>query len=196
MRPALDRKSPIPPMKLFNPFRNPLEPVARRLYFALVEQSRTPAFYTDFGVPDTVDGRFEMLAMHAYLIMRRLKGEGEQADGLAQSVFDLMAGDLDRSLRDIGVSDLRVGKKVKELVSLFYGRVHAYDKGLSEGGDSLREALAGNLYSTVEVTDEVLDWMVAYIQRQEKTLATQSLGTLLEGKASFVSLQEIHKKDY
>ncbi|MGB1548449.1 MAG: ubiquinol-cytochrome C chaperone family protein, partial [Alphaproteobacteria bacterium] len=96
---------------------------ARTLYTQIVAQARRKEFYTAGGVPDTLDGRFEMLALHAFLVLYRLKRL--DADELAQALFDMMFADMDENLREIGVGDLSVDKRVKRMVSAFYGRVVA-----------------------------------------------------------------------
>jgi cytochrome b pre-mRNA-processing protein 3 len=126
---------------------------ARLLYGQLVDQARAPMFYAAYGVPDSLDGRYEMLALHAFMVLRRLKRDDGPAGRLAQALFDAMFADMDRSLREIGVSDLAVGKRVKEMARGLYGRIAAYEGGLADGvtpaGDALAGALARNVYGTV-----------------------------------------------
>ena len=86
---------------------------ARDLYGRIVDQARDPEYYASFGVPDTLDGRFDMLVLHAFLVIRRLQRGGDAGEALAQHLFDALIDDMDRSLREIGVGDLSVGKKVK-----------------------------------------------------------------------------------
>ena len=92
--------------------RHRRERVAAELYVKLVEQARSPAFYSACGVPDTLDGRFEALALHAFLVFHRLRREAPPAPGFAQALFDHMVGDMDLSLREIGVTDFSIGKKM------------------------------------------------------------------------------------
>jgi cytochrome b pre-mRNA-processing protein 3 len=121
---------------------------AQQLYALLVQQARAPAFYAALGVPDSLDGRFEMVALHVFVALRRLKQAGR--DALAQALFDAMFADMDRSLREIGVGDLSVGKRVKEMARALYGRIAAYEAGLAASDDALLiEALVRNLYGTV-----------------------------------------------
>jgi cytochrome b pre-mRNA-processing protein 3 len=97
-----------------------------------VAQARNPALYTDFGVPDTVEGRFEMIVLHLALVLRHLRAdEAEKAVG--QQVFDAFCADMDRSLREMGVGDLGVGKRMREMAEAFYGRAGRYDQGLGAG---------------------------------------------------------------
>ncbi|MBV9552744.1 MAG: ubiquinol-cytochrome C chaperone, partial [Alphaproteobacteria bacterium] len=113
-------------MRAAVPFgRNQLRAAAERAYGSVVEQARRPAFFTALGVPDTLDGRFELICLHAFLYLHRLKGEPPPAPALAQRFFDTMFADFDRSLREIGTSDLSVGRQVKRMAEAFYGRVRA-----------------------------------------------------------------------
>ncbi len=121
------------PFKLFaNPFspRQALEQ-GRALYLAAALQARTPAFYTDLGVADSPEGRFELYALHLILVLHRLKGRGDEAAEISQSAFDAFVSNLDAALRDLNVGDLSVGKKMRKLGEAFYGRVRSYDAALS-----------------------------------------------------------------
>jgi cytochrome b pre-mRNA-processing protein 3 len=118
---------------------------AARLYAAAVAEARRPEFYLAHGVPDTVCGRFEMVALHVFLILHRLKGEGAEAAALAQALFDTMFADMDRNLRELGIGDMSVGREIRGLAESFYGRVAAYDRGLEAGGLAL--ALRRNIFA-------------------------------------------------
>ena len=123
----------------------PDEAVAR-IYELIVAQSRRPEFYRDLGVADTLDGRFDMLTLHAMLILRRFKSEPDRTAKTGQDLFDHMFFDMDRSLREIGVGDLSVGKRVKQMSSAFLGRVVAYEQGFADPGGGLEDALIRNVY--------------------------------------------------
>ena len=118
------------------------DPAVAALYGACVAQARLPDFYRVLAVPDTIDGRFDLLVLHVVLVMRRLSGEAE----FKQQLFDLMFADMDRNLREMGVGDMGVGKKIKPMISAFYGRAQVYEKALAESDDALAQALARNLY--------------------------------------------------
>jgi cytochrome b pre-mRNA-processing protein 3 len=105
--------------------RNRHRDAALRLYHAIVAQARAPVFFAGFGVPDTFDGRFELIALHGYLVLNRLKAEGPRMAELAQELFDVMFADFDRGLREMGVGDLGVGRQVKTMAQAFYGRIGA-----------------------------------------------------------------------
>lgn len=166
--------------------RTPETPVAEKLYLTIVGQAREPVFYADYGVPDTPLGRFEMIALHAYLVFRRLKS-GEQADGaLAQGVHDVMFADMDRSLREMGVGDLGVGKRVKKLAVNLYGRIAAYDEGMDAGDDGvLIAALNRNVFAEVDEGSTQPDRLAAYLRAQEAALADQRVADLHAGQVHF-----------
>jgi len=153
---------------------------AQALYGAIVAAARDPAFYAEWGVPDTLDGRFELIAMHAFLALRRLK-QAEDSAAFAQALFDTMFADLDRNLREMGVGDLSVGRQVKTMAKAFYGRIVAYERGLV-GADSLDDALRRNLYGTVSPTAPQVAAAAAYIRRQAHALDATPVGQLLAGE--------------
>jgi cytochrome b pre-mRNA-processing protein 3 len=123
--------------------RDPQTPTIAALYGAIVAQARHPEFYLAYGVPDTPEGRFDMIVLHLALVCRRL-GRAERSDqasarALSQAVFDMFCRDMDHNLREMGVTDLGVPKKMRKLGEAFYGRLDAYDGALAGAGD---EALA------------------------------------------------------
>jgi cytochrome b pre-mRNA-processing protein 3 len=124
-----------------------VEPSVERVYAAIVAASRAPALYAVMGVPDTVMGRFEALALHVSLALRRLKQLPPPADALAQELVDRFFGGLDSAMREIGIGDVSVPKKVQKLGQAFYGRLQAYDEALAgdAAADALEQALACNV---------------------------------------------------
>lgn len=114
--------------------RRRFDDAANALYVALVEQSRQPAFYRDLGVADTLEGRYDMIILHAYMLFRRLgKGDDGGLRELSQETFDFMFNDMDQNLREMGVTDTGIGKRVQRMAEAFYGRTAAYDKALGQG---------------------------------------------------------------
>ena len=93
-------------------------------------QARQPVFYESYGVPDSVDGRFEMIALHCYLLMRRLQAAGDKA--LSQKLFDIFFVSMDQSLREMGVGDLAVPKHMKRMMNGFNGRADGYEQALNK----------------------------------------------------------------
>src|ERR1700694_4931843 len=117
---------------MFTVFRTiPAQKAAELAYGRIVEHARAPGFFVDVGVPDTVDGRFELICLHAFLYLHRLKREQKRAAPLGQCLFDTMFADFDRSLREMGTGDLSVGREIKRMAQAFYGRVAAYESGLA-----------------------------------------------------------------
>lgn len=166
-------------------------------------------FYRDCGVPDTVDGRFDLIVLHTYIVLDRLRAEGEAGRKLSQQLFDTLFDDMDRSLREMGVGDLSVGKHVKRMASGFYGRMKAYDEARAAGDEALAEALRRNVYGapggleavaggdgaggdvaagegTAPVVDaEALAALVAYVRREIDALGRADGAALLDGNVSF-----------
>jgi cytochrome b pre-mRNA-processing protein 3 len=159
---------------------------AELAYQRVVEQARHTVFYTQYGVPDTLDGRFELICLHAFLYLHRLKSEYPQAHALAQAFFDTMFGDLDRALREMGTGDLRVGKEVKRMAQGFYGRARAYEKGIATDDSALGTALARNLFGTVGSSPAQIDAVAAYIRVAAEVLGRQAAADLLAGRVRFV----------
>lgn len=167
--------------------RNDRSEVAQALYLEVVRRAREPVFYAQWDVPDTLDGRFELIALHAFLLMRRLKQRSDDADDTAQALFDIMFRDMDRSLREMGVGDFSVGKRVKQMISAFYGRVSAYEAALDGGGEDLRAALIRNLYGSLraEPRGRSVAALARYVRNQVAALDAMSLEDMLHGCAPF-----------
>ncbi len=161
--------------------------IANQLYLEAVAQARKPVFYTIFEVPDTLDGRFEMIALIGHMMLRRLRREGDAGAALSQAYFDAMFMDMDRNLRELGVSDTAIGKRMKKMMQGFYGRIAAYDEGLSETGDQsvLSQALARNLYGTVTVEAALPEAIAGYVRELDRALAAQPFDALAGGKVVF-----------
>jgi cytochrome b pre-mRNA-processing protein 3 len=135
-------------------------------------------------VPDTLDGRFDLLVLHVFLLLHRLGREGRPLKALGQALFDGMFADMDRTLRELGVSDMAVGGRVKAMAQAFYGRIAAYEPGLTDTA-RLTEALARNLYRGVAVDDALLAAMAAYVREQAELLAGQDAARLALGQVRF-----------
>ena len=162
--------------------RPPGADAATALYEAVVAQARQPAFYLWCGLPDSLDGRFEMIALHSFIVLRRLRALGEAADEVAQIFVDTLVLDLDRSLREMGVGDLGVGKRVKRMAAGFHGRITAYDQGLASGPEELEAALRRNVFGTTSPEPWQVSAMAAYLRRE---VEAQPDAGLLAGKLSF-----------
>jgi len=138
-----------------------------QIYRIIVERARHPHFYTEYGVPDTVDGRFEMVTLHAFLVLRRLKRTSESASDTSQALFDVMFEDMDLSLREMGAGDMGVGKRVKAMVQAFYGRIASYEAGLVGAEEEMESALSRNVFATVTPEAAHVSNLAAYIRAQD-----------------------------
>lgn len=158
---------------------------AYALYQKAVAQARHPVFYTRAGVPDTLDGRFDMIALHVFLILHRLKQE-KRNRRLSQALFDLMFADMDQSLREMGVGDLGVGRRVKTMAKAMYGRISAYEAALEQPSDTaLRDALVRNVFRGETADSAGPDWLAAYLRRQIEDLSRQPVDAFRGGAADF-----------
>jgi cytochrome b pre-mRNA-processing protein 3 len=131
----------------FNHFRKPRAPLRgtiEGIYGMIVTQAREPSFYRDLGVPDTVNGRFDLLVLHLWMVLRRFKST-EDGENLSQALFDHFCDDMDANLREMGVGDLTVPKRMQAFGEAFYGRAVAYDLALASGREPLAQALCKNV---------------------------------------------------
>lgn len=164
--------------------RRRIADAAHGLYVAAVTQARRPEFYGQLAVADSVDGRFDLVALHVFLVLNRLGRDGAALRELGQALFDLMFADMDQNLREMGVSDISVGTKVKTMVKAFYGRVAAYEAGLDDRG-AMEDAVARNLYRGEPVDKACLAAVATYICGEAESLATQDTNDLKEGRVRF-----------
>lgn len=156
----------------------PAVSAGRDLYAAAVSQARSPGFYSQLGAADTSMGRFELYTLHVVLLTRRLKGKGEQARETSQALFNAYVDDLDIALREIGVGDLSMGKKMKKLGQAFYGRMSAFEAAMD--GDSDLEALISRTVFE-ERGDGDAAAMAAYVRAADAELGAQADEALLGG---------------
>ncbi len=173
-------------------FEKPFEEAAFALYGAIVAQARQPYFYSQLGVPDTLEGRFDMIILHAFLLFHRLKDDSEEAKELSQVVFDTMFQDLDQSLREMGVGDMGVGPRIKKMASSFYGRVGAYDKALAEEDNKELEAvIARNVFNKLQPEDLVLKHLATYVRNNSAALKALGTKQILAGKLSYANPDDL-----
>ncbi|MGH7118744.1 MAG: ubiquinol-cytochrome C chaperone family protein [Acetobacteraceae bacterium] len=156
------------------------------LYGAVVAAARSPAFYRDLGVPDTLDGRFDLVGLYASLLILRLETDPPLGHALAQAVFDAMFSDMDVNLREMGVGDLSVGKRVKAMWTAFHGRAQAYAAALAEPDPSrLEAALARNVWrGKAEAKDAAA--LARLVESEQRHLAEQPLAELTQGSVRFL----------
>jgi cytochrome b pre-mRNA-processing protein 3 len=157
-----------------------------RLYGAIVAQARDPFFYGTLGVPDTMEGRFDMLVLHVHLLFRRLAGEREAVRAIGQGVFDCFVGDMDASLREIGIGDLSVPKRMRAMGEAFYGRAAVYDEALAQADNTpLVSALRRNVYAGQAAAGVAR--LAHYVRNAIGALAAQSADAIAEGRIEFPS---------
>ena len=165
--------------------RTPREDTIAVLYGAIVAQARDPAFYRNYGVPDTSNGRLEMIVLHAILVLSRLETEGGAVRPLGQALFDYFCGDVDANLREMGVGDMAVPRKMKAVAEAFYGRKRAYEAALAVPGlAELSAALARNVYPESDETAEAVQ-LATYMREAVDKLAAIDGTALLRGHVAF-----------
>jgi len=147
------------------------------IYGMIVAQARLPQFYLRFGVPDTVSGRFDMVVLHLWMILTQLRAEGAISE--AQALFDRFCDDMDANLREMGVGDLAVPKRMKTFGEAFYGRSAAYDAAVVVGEGELRAALARNVLASDDPAAAAS--LAGYVTRVVRDLAIIDSAALLSG---------------
>ncbi|MDP2781682.1 ubiquinol-cytochrome C chaperone family protein [Devosia sp.] len=174
---------------IFNLFRKntAIEPVYA-VYNAIVAQSRQPQFYADWQVPDTVTGRFDMISLHMALLFRRLRSEAGGEKSFSQAVFDLFFKDMDRSLREMGVGDLGVPKRIQKMGNVFFGLLAALSEAMDRNDRAaLESVLARNIFADAQGPQ--VRAMAEYLLRQDAAIAKQPAETITGGIIEFESVQ-------
>jgi cytochrome b pre-mRNA-processing protein 3 len=182
---------------MFSMFRpRPSAVTIRALYGAIVAQARNPSFYQAYGVPDTTTGRFEMIVLHQALVLRRLTQDGEEGRRLGQGLFDAFCQDMDDNLREMGVGDLAVPKKMRRMAEAFYGRAAAYDAALAGAEAVLGRAgapdraalaivLARNIWGETATGTEPADRLACYVVEAVQHLAATSRESIAQAAHLF-----------
>jgi cytochrome b pre-mRNA-processing protein 3 len=169
----------------FNHFRKPRIPLRgtiEAIYGMIVAQAREPLFYRDLGVPDTVNGRFDLLVLHLWMVLRRLTPI-EGGTELCQMLFDRFCDDMDGNLREMGVGDLTVPKRMQAFGEAFYGRTAAYDLALTAGPEALAQALGKNILNGGEL--DKARRLAIYAETAIAALAGLNEATLLSASWNF-----------
>ena len=152
------------------------------LYGTIVAQARLTCFYREYGVPDTVNGRFDLLVLHLVLVLDRLADEPQLRE-LGQALFDHFCTDMDRNLREMGVGDLSVPKQMQRVGEAFYGRAQAYRAGLARDGEqALAEALERNIYGQDAASRAAAARLAAYMRGTAGELRVQPASQVLAGQ--------------
>lgn len=169
--------------------QGPSNPAAAMAYDRIVAQARLPAFYLRFGVPDSLNGRFEMLTLHLFLVLHRLGRERDRSASaeLSQALVDMTMADLDGNLREMGAGDLGVGRRVKNMAGAIYERIGAYGAALEGQDPALEPALARYVYGTAAPApspDRLAD-MAGYVRQCRDLLAAHDRAALSAGNIAF-----------
>jgi len=144
----------------------------QNLHQALVNRAREPVFFTRFNVADTIDGRFDLLVLHAFLLLDRLREAGQ--GGLAQGLIDTIFLGFDEGLRDLGTGDMGMGRRIKAMADAFYGRMQAY--GASNDVAAMSDALRRNLYRGAESREAQSEALAHYVFAARDHLARADVG--------------------
>jgi cytochrome b pre-mRNA-processing protein 3 len=152
------------------------------IYGMIVTQAREPMFYQDLGVPDTVNGRFDLILLHLWLLLRRLRTAADGAE-LAQALFDRFCEDMDDNLREMGVGDQTVPRRMRAFGEAFYGRTRAYDLATDEGREALASAISRNILNGTELGQARR--LAAYVRATDADLSQIDEGALLLGSFRF-----------
>ncbi len=175
--------------RLFDP--QPRSEQAWPLYGIIVAQARNPVLYRDYGVPDSVDGRFEAIVLHLVLVLRRLKRDFPAGLDLAEALQEVFFIDMDRSLREMGAGDLGVGKRVKKMAEGFMGRLAVYEAALdavaARGTEELETVLRRNAFGTLPAEAGDTAALAAYVLAQVAVLEAQEGDELRQGRLAFAA---------
>jgi len=167
---------------------------ATHLYAAVVAQTRLPDPFRDHAVPDSFDGRFDALCLHVFLVARRLGRDGEAGAELARDLYDALFVDMDQTLREMGVGDLGVGRRVQQMAEALMGRAKAYGEALdADDPGALHTALRRNLYGTVEDDPpaQALAALAGYVRACDARLTVQGVADLVATGPDFAPWEQV-----
>ncbi len=160
-------------------------PPERAVYAQIVSKARQSWLYLEAGVPDTVTGRFDMITLHSFFLMEHLAGNGKKESKFSQKLFDEIFLDMDHSLREMGVGDLSVGKKIRKMSEVFYGACNGYRLALAEPQAQRQQAVADALKRNIlgdDVKPENLANLVEYLFKAIKQVEAIPVASVLNGK--------------
>ncbi len=169
------------------------QPAPQQLYGSLMTHARSIEFFTDFGVPDSVMGRFDVLSLHIYLLARRLREDGSPiAMDLSQEVFDLYVSDVERALRELGIGDTSVPKKKKKMIRSFYGQIDDFDEAINEGDEKTITHKVSERYLS-EVENPKPEILAKYMLATEAHLKTQDMKKILRVQVDWLPAESFAK---
>ncbi len=165
--------------------RNHNQIIVVRQYEVLTTMARQPVFYTDYDVPDTVMGRFELLSVMMILFFRRTRSSTTSGQELAQEIVDAFFEDIDYSIRELGIGDNSVPKRMKKLAGMFYGRLESYATAM-DGNDraALATALQRNIYPKGEQAAASMTALAGWMLTAEAHLAAVTEDQIATGSAT------------
>jgi cytochrome b pre-mRNA-processing protein 3 len=154
------------------------------VYSAIVAQSRQPRFYAEWLVPDTVTGRFDMISLHLALLFRRLRAEAGEQKEFSQAVFDLFFKDMDRSLREMGVGDMGVPKRIQKMGNIFFGLLAALNEAMDrDDRPALQTVLSRNVFDGA--SGPHVEALAEYLLAEDRALANQPATAITGGALNF-----------
>lgn len=160
---------------------------ACQLYIKAVDQSRQPFFYGACQVPDTIDGRFDLIVLHLFLMIQQLQNDAHRDSAkLQQALFDIMFADMDQSLREMGVGDMGVPRRVKAMMQAFNGRCHAYHQGMLQGKEALIAALGRNIYRDQIPAGAAVKNLADYVFQQKAALQNYTCEDFMANQIEFM----------
>jgi len=176
--------------------RNPRSATISTLYGMIVAQARLPCFYNAYAVADTVNGRFDLIVLHLTLLFHRLATEPAQHRKLGQGVFDVFCRDMDHNLREMGVGDLTVPKKMRRIGAAFYGCLRAYEAAFAAGNQqALADAVTRNVESVANLAPIAAGRLAAYMIESMRLLSGQSYDALAGGQIVFPNPEKVREQE-
>lgn len=168
--------------------------VAHELYTATINAARDPWLFNDCEVPDTPEGRFETLTLMSFIVLNRFK-DMDGADSIAQAYFDIMFEDIDANLREMGVGEASLAKRMKKLAGSFYGRVKTYDNAITSDDPSLwPQTIKRYLFADISVSDQIVESIANHCQNIIENIARQESDALLSGTIVFEGKRDMINK--
>lgn len=169
----------------------PKRDVPYEIYGSLVARARNPVLYRDLGVPDTINGRFDMMVLHVFLLSHRLKDAGEGCRELSQDIFDAFLLDMDRGLREEGVGDTSVPKKLKKMTEVYYGRLRAYEQPIEIGDKEQLMAVINRNIFTDEHNNSCAQALAEYMTRLHAHIKELAVEDILKGEIALDAVEPV-----
>jgi cytochrome b pre-mRNA-processing protein 3 len=163
---------------------------ASKLYGAIVARARLPVFYQQLGIPDTLEGRFLMLALHLFIVQHRLTAEDDTASALAQDLADRFSADMETVLREIGVGDLGIPKKVRGVAAAGASLLETLERALRLGDDAVVAVLRSALPPNQRLSEVSSLRLAHYVRDSIRALEAESVAALVAADVKFAEPSE------